>query len=296
MKETRLPPIQLLAAFEAAGRSGSFKQAARELHVTPSAISQQLRALEDALGFALFERQARAVTLTEAGGLYLEVARETLDVFRRGSVRVLERYRRHVLRLNADPSVAHEILIPALSSFERAHRDIDLRLETSNALIDLRVDAADAALRYGRGPWPGVVSLPVAEMVSTPVASPGLLEQKPLRSVSDLSQHTLLRVQGTPDYWRQFATQAGFGIRRQRGFDSYQATLQAAAHGIGIALGLFPVSTAWVRDRRLIAPLPLRLNAAGYQLVCRPGDERRTDLVKLLAWLGRCFAALPALD
>lgn len=101
-----LPPLQLLPTFEAAARLSSFKLAARELHVTPSAVSQQLRALEQALGVALFERRPRAVSLTEAGAYYYDVARETLFVFRRGSERLHERYAQHRLRVSADAAVA----------------------------------------------------------------------------------------------------------------------------------------------------------------------------------------------
>lgn len=291
----RLPPIQLLPPFEAAGRHLSFKAAAKELHVTPSAISQQLRALEDCLGFALFERGPRSVALTEAGALYLEVARSTLDTFRHGTELLLDRYRHRVLRLNTDASVAHEVLIPNLSAFERAHPDIDLRIESSSALIDLRSDAADVALRYGSGPWPFVSSVPIASMLMTPVASPGLLQQRPLRSIEDLARHTLLSVQGSPQHWSALAAHGGFKIRQQKTFDSYLATLQAAAHGLGVALALFPISTAWVQDGRLAAPLPLRVPAAGYHLVYRPGDDKRSDIIALKAWVTRCFAALPAL-
>jgi LysR family transcriptional regulator, glycine cleavage system transcriptional activator len=291
----RLPPIQLLLAFEAAGRNASFKAAAKELHVTPSAISQQLRTLEDCLGFALFERGPRAVTLTEAGALYLQVARGTLDTFRHGTELLLDRYRHRVLRVNTDASVAHEVLIPNLSTFERAHPDIDLRIETSSALIDLRSDAADVALRYGDGPWDGVSSVAIGSMIATPVAAPGLLRQRPVRSIEDLAAHTLLAVQGAPRHWDAVAAEVGFKIGRRKSFDSYLATLQAAAHGLGVALALFPISTAWVQDGRLMAPLAIRLPAADYHLVYRPGDETRSDIIALKTWVTRCFAALPAL-
>ena len=290
-----LPPIQLLPAFEAAARHMSFKAAARELRVTPSAISQQLKALEDALGLVLFDRQPRSVTLTEAGALYLEVARDTLETFRRGTARARDRFRRRVLRLNTDAAIAHDVLIPSLPSFEQAHAELDLRLETSSALIDLRVDAADAALRYGTGPWPGVVSELIASVVATPVGSRDLLRKQPLRKLRDLGKHTLLRVQSTPDHWQILAARVGFEIREQKTFDSYLATLHAAAHGVGVALGLFPVSTAWVRDGRLAAPCPERFEAAGYHLVCRAGEAQRAEMEQVKAWIQRCFAALPSL-
>jgi LysR family glycine cleavage system transcriptional activator len=286
----------LLLAFEAAGRHVSFKAAAKELHVTPSAISQQLRTLEDCLGLALFERGPRTVALSDAGALYLEVARSTLDTFRHGTELLLDRYRHRVLRVNTDASVAHEVLIPNLSAFERAHPDIDLRIESSSALIDLRSDAADVALRYGNGPWPSVSSVPIASMVMTPVAASALLRECPLRRVEDLAAHTLLGVQATPHHWTAVAANVGFKIRRIKTFDSYLSTLQAAAHGLGVALALFPISSAWVHDGRLVAPLQIRVAAAGYHLVYRPGDDKRSDIAALKAWVTQCFEKLPVLQ
>ena len=87
-----------------------------------------------------------------------------------------------------------------------------------------------------------------------------------------------------------------FKIRRIKTFDSYLSTLQAAAHGLGVALALFPISSAWVHDGRLVAPLKIRVPAAGYHLVYRPGDDKRSDIAALKAWVTQCFATLPALD
>jgi LysR family transcriptional regulator, glycine cleavage system transcriptional activator len=103
-------------------------------------------------------------------------------------------------------------------------------------------------------------------------------------------------VQGAPDHWGVIAASVGFKARNHQRFDSYLSTLQAAAHGVGIALGLFPISSAWVHDGRLVAPLKLRAPAAAYQLVLRPGDEKRADVAALRHWLAHCFAGLPALD
>lgn len=291
-----LPPIQFLPAFEAAARHMSFKAAARELHVTPSAISQRLKALEDALGLALFERHTRSIALTEAGKLYLEVARDTLEAFRHGTALVRDRFHRRVVRLNTDAAVAHDLLIPALPDFEQAHAELDLRIETSSVLIDLRTDAADVALRYGPGPWTGVYSEPLGRAVATPAASRGMLRNLGLRELRDLAKHTLLRVQSAPDYWERIAAGAGFKIRRQMTFDSYLATLHAAAHGVGVALILLPISDPWLRDSRLVAPLRDRFEAAGYHFVCRPGEERRPELQTVQRWLRHCFEALPPVD
>lgn len=295
MNRRPLPAIQLLFAFEAAARLGSFKLAASELHLTPSAISQQLKLLEESLGLALFERRPRAVVLSEAGGFYLEVARETLDTFRRGTERLHERFGLRRLRVSCDAVVAYELLIPGLLDFQTRHPDIDLRVETSSALVDPRGGSIDAAVRFGRSPWPGLCSDELAAMVATPVASSAYLRKQPLLSVQELGAHTLIEVAGAPDYWAAVATQLGFRISRRCSFDSYLATLQAAAHGSGVALGLFPLSTAWLNEGRLEAPLSLRVPGGAYHLVYRPEDRERSELLRLRDWLLQRFAALPRL-
>lgn len=297
MPERPLPALQLLITFESAARQLSFKQAAAELHVTPSAVSQQLATLEAQLGLMLFERRPRAVALTEAGVFYLGVARELLDLFRRGTARLHERFGARTLRLSADPSVAYEVLIPGLAGFQAAQPGIDLRIETTSVLVDPRVESVDAAVRFGRGQyWPGLCADQLAPMVSTLVASPALLAKRPIKAPGDLAQHTLLEIAGAPDHWSVIAAQSGFRVGRRQSFDSYFATLQAAAHGMGVAMGLFPISTSWVRDGRLAAPLPARIPGLAYFLVYRPEDRGRAELLALRAWLTERFGALEPLD
>jgi LysR family glycine cleavage system transcriptional activator len=291
-----LPPLQLLVTFEAAGRRLSFKEAARELHVTPSAVSQQLRTLESTLGQSLFDRKQRAVSLTDAGAFYLEVTREALELIQRGTERLRERFGRRTLRLSADAAVAYEVVIPALPDFQARHPDLDLRIETSSALLDPERDGIDAAIRFGRAPWPRLSSDPLAAMRVTAVAAPSLLRKRPLREPGELARHVLIEVAGAPDHWSLVAGQLGFRPERRIAFDSYLATLQAAAHGVGVALGLFPLSTAWVRDGRLVAPLwPLAGEGYGYHLVCRPEERASSELVALRSWLEERFRALPRL-
>ena len=291
-----LPPLQLLITFEAAGRRLSFKEAARELHVTPSAVSQQMRALESALGQPLFAREQRAVSLTEAGAFYLEVAREALELVQRGTERLRERFGRRTLRLSADAAVAYEVVIPALPDFQARHPELELRIETSSALLDPGRDGVDAAIRFGRPPWPRLASEQLATMRVTAVAAPALLRKQPLQTPAELAKHVLIEVAAGPDHWSLVAGQLGFRPGRRVAFDSYLATLQAAAHGVGVALGVFPLSTAWIRDGRLAAPLwPLAGEGYGFHLVCRPEERTSSEMVALRNWLEERFRALPRL-
>lgn len=294
MTSRPLPPISLLVAFEAACRHLSFKDAARELHVTPSAISQQIKQLENALGLSLFERRARGVELSEAGVAYFEIAQGIMERFRRGTELVRSRHGPRAMRLNASPEVAYEVLIPALGVFERAHPEFDLRIETSTALLDLRMDAVDATVRFGNGPWEGHASAVVADMTATLVAAPELVRRTPLRSLQDLRHHTLLYVHGAPDYWAVMADGAGFEIRKKKAFDSYLATLQGATHGAGVAFGLLPLSSAWIEDGRLTMPLAERYPAFPFHFVTRPADAERAEFVLVREWVRASFARLAA--
>jgi LysR family transcriptional regulator, glycine cleavage system transcriptional activator len=129
------------------------------------------------------------------------------------------------------------------------------------------------------------------------VAAPKLMRAQPLAQPRDLANHTLLEVAGATDPWSPLAAQLGFRVNKRLAFDSYLATLQAASHGLGVAMGLFPFSTNWVRDGRLVTPLPLRVPGVfGYHLVYRPEERERPELVVFREWLTALFAALPPLD
>ena len=288
-----LPPIQLLVAFEAAARLSSFKRAAAELHLTPSAVSQQIKSLEAALGVPLFERRPRAVELTPAGVHYLEVAQSTLSVFTLGTERLLRRARARIVRISAAPFVAHEVLIPHLSEIREARSDIEVRIEASSRIADLRAEPVDVGVRFGRGPWPGLRSEWLADVVVTPVASPKLR----LKHTRDLARYTLLDVRGQPDYWAELARAEGFTVRETLSFDSYFDTVRAAEHGLGIALGVFPLTTSWIRSGRLVAPLALRIpSRVGHHVVCRTEQARSPELVAVRSWIQARFAALEPLD
>jgi LysR family glycine cleavage system transcriptional activator len=290
-----LPPIQLLVAFEAAARLSSFKLAASELHLTPSAVSQQIKALEGALGVPLFERRPRAVELTRAGAQYLAVARDTLSVFTLGTERLLRRARARIVRISAAPFVAHEVLIPHLSEIRDARPDLEVRIEASSRIADLRVEPIDVGVRFGRGPWPGLHGDWLSDVVVTPVASPALARR--VKRTRDLAKHTLLDVRGQPDYWAELARAEGFVVQDTLSFDSYFDTVRAAEHGLGIALGVFPLTTSWVRARRLAIPLALRIpSRIGHHAVCRTEQQRSPEIASIRAWIRARFAALEPLD
>src|SRR5919206_4888923 len=228
----RLPSLNGLRAFEAAARHLSFTQAASELNVTQTAISHQIKRLEEELGVRLFIRQNRSLTLTAEAQDYLPGVRAAFNDLRLATDRLLRKDDDQVLTVSTIASLAAKWLLPRLSTFQEAHPGIDVRITTSTSLVDFKDGDVDAALRYGRGHWPGVRAEWLMADELFPVCSPALLQgSKPLRCPEDLAHHTLLHTSGGyDDDWRLWLTAAGLpaSISKQAGlsFDLVFVTIQ----------------------------------------------------------------------
>src|ERR1700720_989626 len=189
----RLPSLNGLRAFEAAARHLSFTHAASELNVPQTAISHQIRRLEQELGIRLFIRQNRALALTPAAKDYLPGIRAAFNDLRLATDRLLRKDQDHVLTVSTLASLAAKWLLPRLSAFQEAHPGIDVRITTSTSLVDFGKGDVDAAIRYGRGHWAGLRADWLMADDFFPVCSPALASgEKPLRCPQDLASHTLL--------------------------------------------------------------------------------------------------------
>src|SRR5689334_21182553 len=196
----RLPSLNGLRAFEAAARHLSFTLAASELNVTQTAISHQIRRLEEELGMRLFIRKNRALALTPQARDYLPGVRAAFNDLRLATDRLLRKDDDKVLTVSTLASLAAKWLLPRVTAFQEVHPGIDVRITTSTALVDFRNGDVDAAIRYGRGHWPGVRSEWLMADELFPVCSPALLQgDKPLRCPEDLAHHTLLQASGGYD-------------------------------------------------------------------------------------------------
>src|SRR6202034_3109368 len=217
----RLPSLNGLRAFEAAARHLSFTVAASELNVTQTAISHQIRRLEEELGVRLFVRQNRALTLTAEARDYLPGVRAAFNDLRLATDRLLRKDNDHVLTVSTLASLAAKWLLPRVSAFQEQHAGIDVRITTSTSVVDFKSGDVAAAIRYGRGQWPGLrADWRMADQLF-PVCSPAWLTgDKPLRCPEDLADRTLLHSSGGyDDDWRLWLTAAGLppNISRQPG-------------------------------------------------------------------------------
>jgi LysR family transcriptional regulator, glycine cleavage system transcriptional activator len=295
----RLPPLASLRAFEAAARHLSFARAAEDLLVTPGAVSQQVKQLEDWLGVALFRRLPKGVLLTDAGQLYGGELREAFARLAAAS----ERVRRHgaspVLTASMSPSLAARWLIPRLGGFRARHPDVDVRIEVNPLPTDFARENVDLAIRHGPGPsWPGLHADLLFPDVVFPVCSPRLLEQgPPLRAPSDLARFTLLHEDLWADSlgrlhdigWGAWLAAVGAeGVDASRGlrFAQTHMSLQAALAGQGVALGNQVLAGDDLRAGRLVRPLPQQVTAeSSYWFVCPEGAVARPCVAAFRAWL-----------
>ena len=208
----RLPPLTTLRAFEAAARHANFARAAAELSITPAAVSQQVRHLEDHLGVRLFARRARGVELTAAGADYARTVATLLDQLALATERTRRADQAGRLTLATTPSFAARWLIPRLTGFVKSHPEIDVRLSTSNALADFAHQDIDVAVRYGNGRWPGVKAELLIATELFPVCSPAFRQgSQRLRTPADLLPRSLLRLTNDelPTQWPRWLAAAG---------------------------------------------------------------------------------------
>ena len=260
----RLPSLNGLKAFEAAARHLSFTRAAAELNVTQAAISHQVKALEERLGLALFRRLNRALLLTDEGQALLPPVSEALDRMALAVDGLARREETGTLTVSTLDSFAAGWLVRRLGRFRALYPDIEIRIATSNHLVDFARDDVDISVRYGRGEWPGLDSVRLMTEEVFPVCSPALLADGPsLGKPSDLRFHTLLHEEMLED-WRMWLLAADVGdVDPTRGPWYTQANLviQAAMAGEGVALGRSVLVADELAAGRLVKPFDVSLPA-----------------------------------
>jgi LysR family glycine cleavage system transcriptional activator len=291
----RLPPLSAVRAFEAAARQLSFNRAAEELHVTPSAISHQIRSLEEFLGIDLFRRDGRQLLLTDKGERYLAAVREALSLISAATEQVTAAKAAGVLTLSVAPGFATPWLVPRLAGFQLEHPAIEVRLDTALDLVDFARSDVDAAIRSGRGRWPGLRSHRLLADELVPVASPALRDGKTWKQPEDLRDATLLHVLARMGQWRSWFNAVGVpGVDADRGpkFHTSPLALEAAMAGQGVAIADRRLVAEHLASGRLVVVFDITLPSdSAYYLVY---PEERADNPRITVfrdWLLREVAA-----
>lgn len=266
--------LKSIQAFEAAARLSSFALAAEELFVTPSAISHQIKLLEEQIGVPLFHRVHRSVVLTDAGQRYAqEISAAFLKIAQ--ATRAIGRSEKSdILTIHCTPSLAAQWLMPRLARFSNAYPDIDVRVNASTEPADLLGLQADLDIRYGRTRVqpPGTMSIPLPTETIVPLCSPNLLAGKgSIESIDDLAHHTLIHSESCLVSWRDWAAQhkrLRLDVARGPRFDRSFMSVNAAVDGLGICLESLILVERELQTGRLVAPFGYEgLPVNGYTLL-----------------------------
>lgn len=263
-----LSRVKAIQAFEATARNGSFVTAATELNVTPAAVGQQVRALEQWLGMPLFRRLdygAKRLIVTEDAQSALADFRDGFARLDVGLRKLRERRVRNVVTVTASQAFVAKWLLPRLEAFTSTHPSIDVRLDVTDRLVDVLHGEADIGLRCGPGKWSGLEAIKLMDEEVFPVCSPALREaQKGLTKLSQLSKQTLihdatLKVEGVFPSWKEWLKRAGVNATNtDKGLriNASAAVIQAAINGQGIALARHALVDEDLRSGRLVRLFP----------------------------------------
>lgn len=247
-------PLSLLRAFEAAGRTGSFRQASVELALSPSAVSHAIRKLEADMGIRLFVRSTRKVQLTPEGEfLYRHVSRGFDDL--RYGIETVAARGPTVLRLHSAPSFAAQWLVPRLARFLATHPHIDIRLAANTDYVRFETDEFDLDIVYGKPRAEGVVTIPLGNELLTPLCSPEMAWK--IKRPADLAGFPLIQSEYKQYRWPSWFEANGLPVRTPQGarFDRSFLAIAAAADGLGVALESTRLAERELKSGRLVRPL-----------------------------------------
>jgi len=289
-------PLNALRTFEAVASRLSFTKGAEALHVTPAAVSSQIRHLEERIGQPLFHRHGRNVVLSEAGQTLLPGVQRGLAELTQAVSALREDRSAGVLNVSMIPSFLQKWLTPRLAEFYRDHPEIDLRINADDALVSFTHTGFHAAIRFGRGHWGGLKSRKLLDEWTLPVCSPEFLARVgPLETPQDLQHHNLLH--GEDESWETWFKSIGGKGAHRRGprFNDSVSIVVAAEQGLGIGLARWSLAAAELASGRLVRPLPIAVRSEfAYHFVA---PEHYFDMPKVAtfrAWLEDCVRAFPA--
>jgi LysR family glycine cleavage system transcriptional activator len=291
----RLPSLKFLKTFQVAAKLKSFKAAAEELFLTPSAVSHQIKALEEQLGVALFERGARTLTLTDAGAHYLDHVSDIFSKLESVTEQLRVRYGRSIIRLNVPAFFANALLLPRLASFTQAREETDIRIETTANTPKTHPPEADLSIALGTGPWDGLTVHELFAQSFIAACSPNFLLEHPIETYADLNGKNLLLHEERRDAWERWAAElkiAPVKPNRLVRLNTMTAVVLAAEQGLGVALVPSRLSADRFAAGGLVKLFSEELTTnESYVLLHRPQDGAREDLQELTRWiLSECRA------
>ncbi|QRM57297.1 transcriptional regulator GcvA [Sinorhizobium sp. BG8] len=289
---SRLPPLNPLRAFEATARRGSVSAAARELNVTHGAISHQIRALEESLNTPLFERGGKRLKLTSEGALLLPAVTQAFGGIAAATAQMKRPTTSGELKITCVPALLSFWIIPRLNRFTEQYPGIRLNLVAANDPADVHAPDVDVCILYGDGNWPDCWTRLWSHLRLFPIASPTLLNSRPLRSVRDLSDHVILHGDDGREWhtWLSAADAVDLARGQQHSMSDARLSTEAALHGQGVALGDTITASSLIAKGELVVPFDLSVPANdAFYVACRH-EVRAAPIAKVfIDWL---FASL----
>ena len=284
----RLPPLNPLRSFEAAARHLSVARAAAELGVTHSAVSHQIRALEESLRVKLFQPGGGRLRLTPQGAALQPTVSQAFDAIAEATARLWQPSTQGDLVISCVPALLSFWLVPRLGAFTEKFPDVRLRLVPANLADDVHGAHVDVCVRYGDGNWPDPWVRLLSGLELFPVLSPTLMNDRPLRKVEDLSDHVLLHADDGKE-WQSWLTATGSAhlVRgRQHLMSDAQLAMEAAVHGQGVALGDTFTANRALASGRLVAPFDMAVPAVdSFYVTCRMGTQSAPIVHAFIDWL-----------
>jgi DNA-binding transcriptional LysR family regulator len=284
-----MPSLKALKVFQEAGRYLSFKEAAEVLFISPSAVSHQVKNLENYLGIELFVRKTRALEFTDAGRKYFTFLDEMFSRLEAETHQLFTEFGRGLIRLCVPPFFANEMLLPRLQSFQALMPDTDIRLTTQPSLMKAHPAEADLSILLGKDEWPDLVTHRLFARRLVVACSPALMPSLDPASLASLDGQTLIVHENRPNAWENWARaldvpapRAGKIIR----FDSMSSLVQAAAQGLGVAIVSWPLSRSWFESGSLVRVFGHEVKTGEhFYLAHRPGEHERLDIMQLIDWI-----------
>ena len=298
MNYKSVPPIQFIPVFEAAARHLSFKRAAQELCVSAPAVAQQVKAFEHWLGRPLFNRHTRALSLTEEGLFYFEVAQKTMKNHIQGHVEYVKRFEKSSLTVSAPFFVAQELLMPNYLKFSDYCQGTELRIEARKSYVDFDSESIDAAVRFGDGNWPDLDCRLLSKATVAPVYGPAYEFKDNFTEISELYRHRLIYADPEMKDWGELFWPEGTKQKFDNVIcDSYIAAIKAAEDGLGVTLGIFPTLNSWVSNQQLIVPFTDQIETGkGFWLVSSKTEKQSLELAALYEWVKDIFDNISELN
>lgn len=287
---SRLPPFRCIEAFVVSAKLLTFTSAAGTLHLTVPAVSRRIKTLEAELGVMLFHREHRTLRLTRAGKAYFETLSPAIDAIRLASDTVRVVPRRNVVKVSVLPTFATSWLFPRLHSFKSKCKDVQVEFDTSIDYVGFDHSDIDLAIRLGNGDWPGLHVERLFKVTAFPLCSSSLAEgSHAARTVSELMKFPLLGSNHQPDLWPTWLRLAGADEHvtpKYINFDSFYLAYEAAACGLGFAIGLGPIAEPYLKNDRLVRPFILECDLhKRFYLVGRAYDRDRPAVRAFRSWL-----------